>query len=245
MRFLVLLLMALLVSSCASAPKTGKGISPEILYNSACGESRQVQSVQGNVWLKTQSPELTGQFSASVSAKSPDQLTIEFMNILGGTEAIVTVKGNRYEVNSSDRSPEKRDTGYGSWGGIPLRWATNLFLGKIPCPVSKKGTSGNLQSFVNDEGELVLTLPKDGSFEAQQFIYSFVVVRDRPWPASLHWQPSDDSKKSVDFKFSSPDEATLSPKLWEIRSAKGAIKVKWQEREVSFEDSPVKNSKTP
>jgi len=209
-----------------------KGQTAEDLLLRACGPSKKIKAVQGSIWLKTQSPELTGQFSATISAQYPDQLRIEFSNILGGSEAIVIVKGDHYVVTSAGPRPQKKGEGYGSWGGIPLRWATELFLGKIPCPKDQKG----FQSSMNHEGDLVVISKADSTSSlsgVQQFTYGFRMIHGKPWAKSLHWERLGESKAVVDFSFDDPEEQTLSPKKWEIRSDRGAVKVKWQQREVN------------
>src|SRR5689334_17219323 len=125
-----LLIIPLLIG-CATAPRVEKTIPAQELFNSACEPGKAITSVQGTVWLKTDSKEVTGQFAANVIASVPNQLKIEVTNILGGTEALISVHDNHYEVTSTSGKKEKKDEGFGSWGGIPLVWASNLFLGKV------------------------------------------------------------------------------------------------------------------
>lgn len=223
----------LFLSGCVSAPLVAVRGSPQELFVHACEPGKNIRAVQGAVWLKTQSDEISGQFPVNVMATIPDQLNLEVTNVLGGTEALITLKGDYYLVTGADKKDEKaekRSEGWGRWGGIPLKWATVLFLGKIPCP----NPSTDLRLLKTDNGGIRVTLPAKGTHLSQVFVYSFRNWKNQPWPESLHWEEGEGQGPSVDFKFDEPDEGTLSPKKWEARSVRGAVKVRWRDREVSL-----------
>jgi len=216
------------VVGCASAPRVGKGIPPEELFNSACQPGKNVQSAQGSVWLKANSDEVSGQFSANVLSTAPNHLKLEVTNFLGGTEALITVDQEHYQITKPD-GKEKQDEGYGSWGGIPLRWATDLFLGKVPCPAPSK----DLHLSVDGQGDLVVIVPESAGVEPQRFVFSFRQNAGKPWPDVLHWERRVAPFISVDFKFDDPEDETLSPKKWEAKSSRGSVKARWRDREIT------------
>src|SRR4051794_28238687 len=129
------LFLVLLSIGCASAPRLAKKVPPEELLEQACSAGKRIQSVRGTVWLKTSSKEISGQFSANVTVAKADQLKLEVTNFLGGTEALISVSDEHYVVTGIRGNRDEKNEGYGTWGGIPLKWATELFLGRVPCPL--------------------------------------------------------------------------------------------------------------
>lgn len=115
--------------------------------------------------------------------------------------------------------PEKNRTGQESWGGIPLVWATDLFLGKVPCPSPEdrskikigQTTTGDLM--VADADEV--------------FVYHF--NPGSTWPETVHWKKG---VVTVDFRFDEIDPKTNSPMKWEAVSADGEVKTRWRDREL-------------
>src|SRR5262249_16209508 len=147
-----------------------------------------------------------------VKATAPDSLVLEVTNLLGATQAVITVQGPHYTITVPDKAGNtKKREGAGSWGGIPLKWASDLFLGKIPCPSSAALTSARLS--VNSDKQLVAEV---GS--AEKFIYGFREWGGKAWPESLHWERGG---HAVDFKFDDPEDRTHSPRKWEAKSAQG------------------------
>jgi hypothetical protein len=210
---------------CSTTSHISKNIPPLELFENACLPGRNIQSVNGSIWLKANSKEVNGQFPAEVVAKSPNQLKIEVTNMLGGTEAIIEVSGESYEI----KGRQGVGKGKSSWGGIPLKWASDLFLGKIPCPSQGKEA---LKLSIAEDSELVVSVPGSSIQDAQQFVYRFREWQGKPWVESLHWKRTGLKNVQVDFKFDDPEEGTLSPKKWEAHSEKGAVKVRWRERQV-------------
>jgi hypothetical protein len=217
-----------ILAGCSSAPKlgAGKGIAPAELFKAACEPGSTVESAEGSVWFKAKSTEVSGQFGANVKSTFPDQLRLEVTNILGGTEAVIRVDHEHYEITGS--KAEKKGEGRGSWGGVPLHWATDLFLGKMPCP----SPSSDLKMEVDSEGLLTIQVPASTGIEAQKFIFSFRQHLNKPWPNSLHWERNSVSAIAVDFKFDDPEDETLSPKKWEAHSAQGVVKIRWRDRDI-------------
>ena len=180
--------------------------------------------------MKVQSKEASGQFPASVEAHSPDQLTFEATNLIGSTQAVIVVKGHDYRVEVPSKNGMRRqEQGKDSWGGIPLRWATDLFLGKIPCPTGAEKTSDFDISILGTGDLQVLTHPSAFS-GAETFIYHFKTWEGHPWPEALHWERKGVFASQVDFKFDDPQDKTRSPGKWEAKSPQGEVKVRWRDR---------------
>ncbi len=233
MKFRSLLLVPLLWVGCSTVPKQIRKVSPEELYKNACTPGKNVKSIRGVVWFKTNSKEISGQFSAHILASNPDHLKLEVTNFLGGTEAFITVDQDHYTISRGDGKNGEQREGFGSWGGIPLKWATDLFLGKVPCPKAEQGEKLS----VGTEGELVVEIDPakvDQSLSSQRYIYRFRDFEGKSWPESLKWEKTGTDPVTVDFKFDDPEHQSLSPQKWEARSNQGAIKVRWRDREVSY-----------
>lgn len=219
-----------ILTGCAHRPVT-KDADPQALLRDACGPGRQVESISGSVWLKAKSKEASGQFPAAVEAKDPAQLRMEVTNLIGGTEAVITVKNDRYEVKSPKKSV-REEKGERAWGGIPLRWATELFLGRIPCPSSSR--PGDWDTRVDDEGRLEATHAKEKD-RGERFLYSFRSWEGRPWAEALLWEKKGGGDPiSVEFRFDDPEDKTRSPRKWEAKSPLGEVKVRWRDRAVSY-----------
>lgn len=214
------------LTGCSTPAPVKRSESPAQLFASACQIGRANNSVQGHLWLKATSKEFSGQFPADVNVKAPDQLKLEISNVLGGTEAVIRVDGESYEVFSGNVNPQKKMQGYGSWGGIPLRWATDLFLGKIPCPETQQGWKLSL----DQDEQLVVAKVEKGVFGKERFTYRFRDIKGKPWPEFLLWERAGDK---VEFKFDDPESEGFSPKKWEAKSMLGHVKVRWGKRESS------------
>jgi outer membrane lipoprotein-sorting protein len=221
--------LLLFVVGCAHAPSQTHQ-SPDALLNYACSPGSSVQTVKGTVWMKAQSKDASGQFPASVKAKAPDHLKVEAINLLGATQAVITVDGKSYSVQVPTKSGLKqREQGLNSWSGIPLQWATDLFLGRIPCPSSAKQDIE-----ITDKGDLKITTgASQASEDPETFIYHFKSVGGHAWPETLHWERKGPFANQVDFQFDDPDTKSLSPKKWEAKSAQGEVKVRWRDRVVT------------
>lgn len=229
---LIFVFSAVVSAGCASAPPvTDKTSDPKQLYEQACSHGAQVKGARGSVWLKAKSKEASGQFPAMVNAQTPNILRLEVTNPLGGTEAVITVSGSKYWL----QVPGKKDRsmqGYGSWGGIPLHWATELFLGKIPCPPYKLG-SDQLKLTMNDAGELIAVVKQSLDGAEERYTYRFGNWNDTAWPESMSWERKGAFGTKVDFVFGEPEDETGSPRKWEAKSPQGEVKVKWRDRDTT------------
>ena len=219
-------LVSFLIAGCAHAPAKIHESNPEVLMAKACGAGRDIQRAQGSVSLKAHSAEASGQFPAAVDASVPSNLKLEVTTLLGGTEAVIRVAGDHYSVKSSHKNRNRE--GNGSWGGIPLHWSSDLFLGRFPCPTGVKATTS-----VDAEGDLVIATESSLGADAEKFVYHYRDWNGGPWPESLHWERAGAFASSVDFKFDDPEEGTGSPLKWEAKSSQGEVKVKWRDRNVS------------
>jgi len=233
-----ILISLFLIGGCARAPlKTGE-LNPRILYEEACGNSSpgaHSESLTGSVWLKAHSKEASGQFPAAVEVKRTGAVRMEITNLVGGVEAVIRVEGNKYTIEMpKEKRQAQRQEGNSSWGGIPLTWATRLFLGRVPCP--PESAVAEMISELTPEGELKIQTQSSLEREAELFVYRFRNSEGRPWPEALHWERQGVAPLSVDFKFDSPEPGTRSPRKWEAKSPQGEVKVRWREREV-FERS--------
>lgn len=222
--------LSLLLGACSHAPPVNRETDPKILLAQACKPGQTIRSTQGSVWLKARSKDASGQFPATVAAQAPDRLKLEVTNLLGGTEAIITVQGVRYTIEVPDQK-KRTEKGYDTWGGIPLRWATDLFLGKIPCPPSALMTT--VQTSITSENELLVVVPAGVQGNAERFVYRFRTWGGAPWAESLHWERAGALSAAVDFTFDSPDNKTGSPMKWEATSLQGEVKARWKDREVN------------
>lgn len=225
-------LILVLAAGCTHAPTVSKGADPRALLGAACTPGAGVKSVKGSVWLKAKSKEASGQFPAVVEAPSPDRLKLEITNLVGGTEAIVTVEGRHYKIEVPNHK-EQDEQGDSSWGGIPLQWANALFLGRIPCPETAQTKDAALS--VDAQGNLVVEAPRSLDKLAEKYVYHFRSLEGGFWPESLHWERAGIEGSPplvVDFKFEDPEDKTRSPRKWEAHGTQGEVKVRWKDRQV-------------
>ena len=224
------LLSSFACSSARFSPSSApfQGITPHQLYEEACKRSDRIHSTSGEVSLKIKSKDLSGQFNASVKAETSHVLNLEVDHPLGGLAARVRVEGDSFEVQNLSENPPHIEKGRRAWSGVPVEFATSLFLGKVPCPNSL-GRSSQLS--ITPEGELRVKLS-----DQEEWIYRFRVWQGRPWPEALDWKPyflsrdGDQKVKIVEMSFDDPDSVDRSPRKWEIRSQEGFIKVRWKDR---------------
>jgi hypothetical protein len=224
-----LALALILVSGCATAPTEREASDPKLLFTQACAPGTGAQLVKGSIWMKAISKDASGQFPATVTAKAPDTLLLEVTNLLGSTQAIITVEGRKYTVTVPDKAGNRtRREGAGSWGGIPLNWASDLFLGRIPCPTETQIAGARLS--VNEERQLIVDIERG---EREKFVYSFRQWAGKAWPERLHWEKHGKIASAVEFKFDDPEDRSASPRKWEAKSALGEVKVRWRDREAT------------
>ena len=237
------LIILILFSACVTTPKAPDSIagleherlSPEDLYKVACQVGHNVHTAKGTVWFKIKSKEVTGQFSGHVVAEAPDQLRLEVVNGLGGTEALMIIDDKHYSITEGEKG--KKTEGTGSWNGLPLAWAAGLFVGKIPCPP----LSPTAQLVSAHEDELEIILPEANGAAEQKFKFKFEIDKkaDRLFPESLTWERVSEPSTVVEFKFDDPEADSNSPQKWEAHSSEGAIKVRWRKRTVQLYAAPT------
>jgi hypothetical protein len=228
------------LSSSCSHVQTASGlagkIKPEELLDQVCFIGKDVQEVKGVVLMKIKSREASGQLSGDVHAKAPSSVELEILQPMGGVWATIQVQGTDYTISVAGK-PEQTRKGRYVWAGIPLRFATELFLGRIPCALGAAQGGRAAHVAINLDNELVVDV--QGEHGPEKFIYRF---REDPsaarlvfWPESLRWvsAPGSRSEVSVDFKFDEPEKNTRSPLRWEAHSVGGEIKIHWRSREHS------------
>lgn len=200
---------------------------PEGVLRQACGmgrtfgKSASVKGIKGSVWLKATSKEASGQFPAVVSVNDKNSLDMEITNLIGGTEATLKVRDNHYLVQTPGKKT-KEMRGQDAWSGIPLQWATDLFLGRIPCPVETKLKTAKYS--VGPEERLIVKVP------GEEYRYHFRKWSNQAWVDALEWRHTA-SKASVTFEFDEPENSSGSPLRWSAESKQGEVKVRWQTRE--------------
>lgn len=229
-----------LVLSCATAPQLTRTYAPSELYSAVCEAGAQLQSAEGEIALRMRSDDLSGRFSAQVRVWAPESMRLEVTNLFGGTEAVISIRRNRYEIIRYREGESHEERKVSNWGGIPLILAYDLFLGKFPCPkLPSEGPNGspntsnekNTRLRIEPNGNLVIEVRDRNESVTQEFIYSFIEYKDKPWPSSLHWTRREDKKSIfVNFQFDDPEKETLSPLKWEAQTATHEIKVRWKER---------------
>lgn len=214
---------------CAHAPVAPSG-DPKDLLIQACDPGKAIRTSKGSVWIKAKSKEASGQFPAVVQVNGPESLKMEVTNLVGGTEAFITVEGKHYTIKVPGKKNASSE-GSDSWGGIPLRWATELFLGRVPCPPQAERKTA--QVVLTPKGELQVSARATLEHDAEKYVFTFKKWEGREWPEGLHWERLGSVPVSVDFKFDDPEEGTHSPKKWEAKSDRGEVKVRWKDREVT------------
>lgn len=232
---LCVLAILVLVSGCSHAPtssNSGPGGDPRAALALACQPGATIKSVKGSVWLKAKSKEASGQFPAEVEAPSVDRLKLEITNLVGGTEAILTIEGRHYKIEVPNHK-ERDEQGESSWGGIPLQWANALFLGRIPCPDFPMSAEASVSQ--DSAGGLTVETPKTLDRLPEKFVYHLRALEGGLWPDTLHWERKGIDGSApivVDFKFFDPDQKTHSPQKWEAKGSQGEVRVRWKDRQV-------------
>lgn len=227
---------AFAIVGCSHGPvkETKEGSDPRALLAAACSTGAQVVAAKGSVWLKAQSKEASGQFPAVVSAPSPDRLKMEVTNLVGGTEAIISVEGSRYSIEVPNHK-ERDERGEASWGGIPLQWANALFLGRVPCPDPSVAMEADVT--MGAEGEVIVQTKAALDRVPERYAFRLRQLEGSQWPESLRWErqgPGSAAPIAVDFKFEDPEPKTRSPRKWEAKGAQGEVKVRWRDRQIEM-----------
>jgi hypothetical protein len=193
-----------------------------------------LEAVEGHLWLKVRSKEVSGHFPAEVKIKAPADLYLEITNMLGGTEATILVQDQHYEIR---RGKKKEYEGLSTWAGLPLRWATDLFIGKVPCPKASTKAFSEWNLRTNDTGDLIVESKNRDQPLTEKYSYQFREEHGQPWMDHLVWESFASGQKieSIEFSFEDPEDATQSPKKWEAKSAQGVLRVRWGSRRISLQ----------
>jgi hypothetical protein len=215
--------------ACAHAPSTKTPEDPKVSLLTACEIGAKTQEVKGSAWLKAKSKDASGQFPAAVLVNSANSsLKMEVTNLVGATEAVITVNGRHYVIDVPGKKSRKQE-GHGSWAGIPLRWATELFLGRFPC-LSTVALKDAVIS-ADDKGSISVETKANLESGKEKFVYKMKEWAGKSWIEELHWEALGTFAAKVDFKFSDPEDSDGSPRKWEAKSDQGEIKVRWKDRE--------------
>ncbi len=226
-----------IISGCATQAVRGNA-SPEealALLDRTCGKTAPgagVSELTGSVWMKANSPEASGQFPATLKVSGDERIDMEITNLVGGPVASIRVDGGKYEIRAHGKGKGGKDLvqkGADTWGGIPLRWAPALFLGRVPCPSDAQRASAKLR--VDEKGSLVIDA------EGESYVYGYRSWAGSPWPEKLTWRRTasggaKNEATEVAFEFDQPDGKSNVAKKWEARSSRGEVKVRWKDRDV-------------
>ncbi len=224
-----------MLSGCGTGQKKTDSaeyvIDPRRAVEQVCSVGQGVHEITGSVWIQADSVEASGKFPAEVLVRDDRYLDLEILNPLGGTEAQIQVRGERYDV----RIPGKKDRdrkGVGSWGGIPLDWSHELFLGRVPCLAKDRRDAASTRWIkVGEELEVVGT---NKSGDSETYRYTVERTDEQFWPRRLVWEKKTaKGPVEVRFAFDQPTEdAMRSPRKWEAKSRKGEVVIRWRERAV-------------
>lgn len=187
--------------------------------------------VKGEVWAKVESPELSGQFPASVRAVSPAQLYLEVTNLIGSPQAWMKIENGKIDLKLTPENQKEwgRQSMKSIFAGLPLEYAPDLFLGRMPCPKRKVGDPELKMKVVNEGLEVV-----SGS---TRYFYHFTEYIQKPWAESVVIQ----SKMKIEVEFFSPLDPDRAPLRWVASSPRGKIEVRWKDRRVEVDGKSVKS----
>jgi hypothetical protein len=174
--------------------------------------------------MKAKSKEASGQFPASVLVKSspssPLELRLEIKSLLGARAALIEVRGSDFKIETPENGTVTRKAS--SWGGIPLEWASQLFLDRFPCPSSNELKSLKWKWLGSEEIE--------GKPLVGDVIWRFKLTRwnFKPWVESVFWQKA--AGKTLEVKRYDPDPQEGWAQRWEAISPSGQVKIRWKGR---------------
>ena len=224
-------------SACATAPKRREFTDRELM-NAAC-PAGFVKKVNGSIWTKIESKEMSGQFPASVAVDYPKRLAVEVTNLIGTPQAWLTIENGKTELrftaeNEKDygKAPRARDM----LGGLPLELAPRLFAGGVPCPADDKNQDIRVKQ--TDEGALEVVTLDLRSRLSTRYVYVFDKVAGRPWVREVTWEklargnPGGAKSSLITILREDPSDSDGAPKKWSASSTRGEIRVRWKDRSV-------------
>jgi len=213
-------LVAISLSACSHVREKSEVEEPSQFVKQLCTTSTGAQEVSGSVWMKAKSKEASGQFPARVLARSGNELRLEITQLLGARAALIEIRGNDFRVETpQDGAVSRKAT---SWGGIPLEWASRVFMDRLPCPAPSEIAALRWR-WVNDreiEGR-----PQTGD---QKWVFRLGSWNQKPWVKAVLWQKS--SGNALELKREDPDTQEGWATRWEVVSSVGEVKVRWKER---------------
>lgn len=204
---------------CAQRSPSPDNSSAEAVIAEICSIGGGLKSAKGVAWIKAESKEARGRFPSNVLAENGNHLTLEVTNLLGGREALIQIDSSGMSIDS----PKLKSRSAQTWGGIPLRFASVLFLGRIPCPAPQSMSGAQVTRSAADR---IRIESREEAFEFQLRTHA-----GRPWPQALSWESKASGSARVSFVFSDPEEYSRSPKKWEATSPGGSVQVSWRERQ--------------
>jgi len=199
---------------------------PIKLIKGVCALDGAPREVIGSVWMKAKSKEASGQFPATVQARArpdePLELRIEVNQLLGARAALIEIRGSDFKVETSKQGSVNRKAT--SWGGIPLEWASQLFLDRFPCP--------NEQDLSRIRWRWLSESELEGRPEVGEIVWRFKFRRWnlKPWVESVFWQKA--AGKTLEVTRDDPDPSEGWARRWEASSSSGQVKVRWKERKI-------------
>lgn len=223
---LVVAFTCLAVAACSTAPSKTERDDPAALVKGVCAMEGAPREVRGSVWMKAKSKEASGQFPATVQARampsSPLELRLEVTQLLGARAALIEIRGNEFKVETPKNGTVNRKAS--SWGGIPLDWASQLFLDRFPCPEAADVERLRWRWLSEDELE--------GRTEGGDSLWRFKFRRWnlKPWVESVFWQKS--AGKTLEVRRDDPEPSEGWARRWEASSASGQVKVRWKDRKI-------------
>ena len=132
-------LVPLFLNACSHAPQRAENEDASQFVAQLCAQGANPGEVTGSVWMKAKSREASGQFPARVQARSGDELRLEVTQLLGARAALIEIRGNDFRIETPKDGVVNRKAA--SWGGIPLEWASRIFMDRLPCPVAPEQTA--------------------------------------------------------------------------------------------------------
>jgi hypothetical protein len=166
--------------------------------------------------MKAKSKEASGQFPAIVQASPEKGVRIEVTQLMGARAALIEIRGNDFKVETPQERVSKKT---GSWGGIPLEWASVLFMNRIPCP-----DLARVSWSWSEAGELI-GRSRDG---AETWKMTIVQRMGRSFVAKVILEKA--GQPPFELVREDPDPQDGWARRWEVRSGAGEIKVRWRDR---------------
>ncbi len=220
--------------SCSTLDQ--KTFSSGELFEAACSgrysSGKQTEKVTGSIWAKIESPDLSGQFPATVLVKSGGELALEVTNLIGSPQAWIKIKNQKTEMklSAANQKAWQSSSKQLNLGGLPLEFAPTLFLGRVPCPNVLGGAS--LRMSVVGRKNLEVIEADSKTAKKNKYVYEFDSFEGRPWVSGLIFEgflrSGQDLK--VEFNFEGPTSPDRAPRRWTASSNRGKIDVRWKDR---------------